>query len=430
MKRLLLAAALLFVSVPASANSRLPATNQLVFAPDNPQLMLLRSTFGFLFSKDNGVTWDWLCESAIPCQGQQDPAVALLNGGVVLSGQEVEGLATSPDLGCSWSFVQGTQNQPVIDVTRTPDGMTAFAIKNVYVSTSDAGALLYQTQMLQTVDAAKSWQPLSGVIDPTLVIDTIDVAPSDPKRLYITGQVYAQDHGTMLVSSDGGQTYTPFTIPFITNELGAYIAAVDPKVEDTVYLRTIALDPKLGTQTSRLLVSTDGGQTYVQRWTGDKMLGFALSADGSRVYVGSIMDGLLVASTTDFVFKQTSTLQIQCLAMNGTTLYACGNEANSGFILGSTLDEGMTFTPLLKLETIRGPLSCPPNTSAAQCASQWPALASQFGIDAGPPDAGTTPQSSGCGCEQSTPARHDLVWLGVLGLVVVTLRSRLFRAAR
>ena len=137
------ALALVVCGPSARANGRLPATNQLVVAPDDARTMLLRTTFGFLFSKDGGTTWDWLCESAIPCQGQQDPAVSLLNGGFVLSGQ-LEGLATSPDLGCSWSFVAGTSQQLIVDVTRTREGTNALAIQNVYASTSDAGILLYE----------------------------------------------------------------------------------------------------------------------------------------------------------------------------------------------------------------------------------------------------------------------------------------------
>ncbi len=417
----------LLTAARAHANSRLPATNQLVVAPDDPKSMLLRTTFGYLFTADTGKTWDWLCEPAIPCAGQQDPAVALLNGGVVLSGQ-IEGLATSPDRGCSWSFVAGTANQLIVDVARAADGVTAIALQNVYAQTTDAGVLLYNTQLLKTTNAAKTWVPLPGVIDPTLVIDTVDIAPSDSSRIYVTGQVYEQTHATMLVSHDGGQTYLPYSIAFIANEYGAYIAAVDPNVADVVYVRTLAKDPMTGLNTSRLLVSTDGGQTFVEHWSGGMMLGFALSPDGSRVYLGSLEDGLVAANAIDLVFSQTSTLQIQCLATSGATLFACSNEASSGFILGSTTDEGASFTPLLKLDTIHQPLACPTTSSAAICLTQWPALEQELGIDGGiATDAGDAATTS-CGCESSTRPR-DTLWVAAVAVLLI-LRSRLSRAAR
>src|SRR5262249_42737129 len=116
-RRRVAAAVLLSVAIPsaARANSRLPAADQLVAAADDPTRMLLRTTFGLLFTSDGGKNWDWLCENAIPCSGNQDPAVALLNGGVVVSGQS-EGLAQSPDFGCSWSFVPGTAQRLAADV--------------------------------------------------------------------------------------------------------------------------------------------------------------------------------------------------------------------------------------------------------------------------------------------------------------------------
>ncbi len=400
--------------------------DQLVVAPDDPTRMVLRSTFGLLFTTDSGTTWDWLCETAIPSAGNQDPAISLLNGGVVLSGQD-EGLATSPDFGCSWSFVPGTAQTLVVDVARAIGGTSAIAIKNVYASTSDAGVLLYDTQMLQTVDVGKTWNPLPGVIDPTLVIDTCDVAPSNSARIYVTGQVYGATQAMMLVSQDTGQSYLEYPIPLSPDELGAYIAAVDPNNADVIYVRTIGLTDA-GAKTSRLLVSTDGGKTWAAKWAGDLMLGFALNKDGTRVYIGTILAGLLAADTTTFAFVQKSPFQIHCLTTLGDTLYACGGEWDSGFILGSTENEGASFTTLLKLETVRGPITCPPNTSAASCAAVWPTFEALLGIDAGHPkgDAGAAPDAgtSTCGCESADLQSRDAVWLAVAFAVWFGWRRR------
>ena len=437
MKKLLAAALVMLAAPSAHANSRLPQTNQLVAAPDDPSSLLLRTTFGMLFTHDAGKTWDWLCEPAYVCQApcdstqlpQEDPAIAILNGGGVLVA-ESEGFATSPDDGCSWSFVAGTEKKITVDVARSPDGATAIGVTSVLAG-FDGGNYAYDSQMLETTNAGKTWSALSGVIDPSLVLDTIDLAPSDAQRMYVTGHVYQVSTGTMLVSSDSGQSWQSRAIPFTTGETAAFIAAVDPKNEDTVYVRTLGTTSKTFEQFSRLLVTRDAGQTWTEAWNGDKLLGFALSQDGSRVYVGSALAGLLAANASDLVFTQKSALQIQCLATVGATLYACGNEANSGWVLASTSDEGATFTPLLKLETIRGPLACAAGTPGAQCATQWPGLADQLGIDAGTtptPDAGGP--SGGCGCESSNPTPLDLVLLGAAIALFITLRSRLFRAAR
>ena len=402
----------LLVAASSHANSRLPATNQLVVAPDAPQTMLLRATFGFLFTHDGGATWDWLCESAIPLAGQQDPAVTLLAGGVVLSAQQ-DGLMSSPDVGCSWAPVPNTAKRVFVDVTRTPDGTSGYAIENLYTTTTDAGALVFATTVWQSSNAGQSWQTLPGAIDGTLAIDTLDVAPSDPTRIYVTGEVLGADHASMLVSTDGGQSYSEHPIAFTTNETGAFITGVDPTNADVVYVRTLAVDPKLGTESSRLLVSIDGGQSFAEKWNGGKLLGFALSPDGTRVYVGTLA-GLEAASTADFAFVQRSTVSIACLTMVDSTLYACSDEASSGFVLGASTDDGGSFKPLLKLETIHGPLSCPHGSPAAQCMGQWPTFAEQLGIDAG--SSGPPPPAAG-GCQ--TAPTSTALWLVPLALTVL-----------
>ncbi|HEY2369786.1 MAG TPA: hypothetical protein VGH87_25480, partial [Polyangiaceae bacterium] len=170
--------------------------------------------------------------------------------------------------------------------------------------------------------SAKTWAALPGVIDPLLTIDTIDLAKSDPQRIYVTGIQYGATVAKMLVSIDGGATYTENDIPLVAGEDGAYIAAVDPTNADLVYVRTLGVSTDNTTLVSRLLVTPDAGQSFTEHWSGDKMQGFALSPDGSRVYLGSVNAGLLVANASDLVFSQRSTLAIQCLATSGNVLYA------------------------------------------------------------------------------------------------------------
>lgn len=422
-RRSLAALALVCVTSAAHANSRLPATNQLVIAPDDASFMLLRTTFGFLFSQDAGKTWDWLCEEAISSSGQLDPAVALLNGGSVLSAES--GLAVSPDRGCSWSLVPGLETTIVPDVARASDGGAAIAVKNIYAY-ADAGTSFFDTAIYQTTNSGKTWAPLTGAIDPVLTIDTIDLAKSDPLRIYVTGIQYGSAVAKMLVSIDGGGSYAERDIPLVAGENGAFIAAVDPNNADLVYVRTLGVSPQQ-TLVSRLLVTTDAGKSFSAKWSGDKMQGFALSPDGTRVYLGSTNAGLLVANASDLAFTQKSALAIQCLATSGSTLYACSSEPSAHavtgkpFVLGASIDEGTTWAPLLALAGVRGPLQCPPQSIAATtCVPKWPALAETLAIDAGATnDAGTKPPpSSTCGCDTGGSSSSFVVLLIAAAILI------------
>jgi hypothetical protein len=48
---------------------------------------------------------------------------------------------------------------------------------------------------------------------------------------------------------------------------------------------------------------------------------------------------------------------VQCLAFQGSRLLACSDEV-SGFVVGASTDDGASFTPLLRLSCVRGPLAC------------------------------------------------------------------------
>ena len=60
-----LGAALLLAPAPAFANGRFPASNQIVFSPSDPCLIVLRTTYGILPSHDNGNSWQFICEDAL-----------------------------------------------------------------------------------------------------------------------------------------------------------------------------------------------------------------------------------------------------------------------------------------------------------------------------------------------------------------------------
>jgi hypothetical protein len=137
-------------------------------------------------------------------------------------------------------------------------------------------------------------------------------------------------------------------------------------------------------------VSADAGKTFSAKYSGGAMLGFALSPDGSKVYLGGASDGLQVASVSDFAFRQTSSVPVQCLRTSGTTLYVCSDEMTAGFTLGASTDDGAMIVPQLHVQNVRGPLACAPSSSTAACVAGWPALQQVLGGISTPPpvDAG------------------------------------------
>jgi MYXO-CTERM domain-containing protein len=435
-------AALLVRGREASANGRLPASNQLVASPSDATFLALETTFGILVSHDSGASWNWICENAAGYGGiVQDPAIAMTQGGVMAATQE--GLSVSLDRGCSWNL---PITLPAVDIAARRDSShTALALTSQPAGFTDGGDSLYTTQVHVTTDDGMTWAPLGAPIDPILFVETIDVATSDSHRIYISGMKRQPTseggivwRGALLVSSDDGAHYTEYPIPLDVNEAFSqpFIAAVDPMNANRLYMRI------MGDAPMRVLVSDDAGATFrvIYRAKGT-LTGFALSPDGGKVYLGGYLDGVLEAPATTFQFVQKSVANVTCLTATTGGLYACMSDANYGPFVGVSPDDGATFLAKFYLRCVSATPSCSAQSSIGQCdAGDLASIIGNCSVPDGGPivpgDAGASmgmnggadasPRSfqgtSGCGCSASESASAG--GLAALGLLIASTARR------
>lgn len=420
-----LATALGALASPAAANGRYPAAGQLV-ASSSASLLALETTFGLIVSRD-GVDWDWVCESVVGYGGEQDPSVAIRGQQIFVGFRG--GLAESRSAGCDWATADlRASSVDVIDIAK-PVGDEVIAVASLQIGLTDAGGADLRTMLLRKVGDG-SFTPHGAPFDKALAIETVDVAPSDPERVYLSGLRSGPSgaEGVFLSSNDGGLSFAQHTITLAVGET-PFIAAIDPNDARRVYVRTA------GAASNRLFVTDDGGESFRLVFTAaGPLLGFALSADGSMVFVGGPSDGLHRASAHELVFTRVSDAYVKCLATVGSTLYAC-SEMHKGYILGASDDQGETFRPALRFDTIRGALAC--GKTALACTKQWPALMQRLGVASIPDasastDAPTEPAehvaASPSACQSSphsASARAVLLVFACAVFVLFTLRKRM-----
>jgi hypothetical protein len=430
---LLVTLALVCSTRAAQANGRFPQAQAIESVPGSDgSTLFLRATFGILVSRDAGATWRWICERALGYEGSWDPPIAVTRDGRLWVGLE-RGLVSTLD-GCTIDAATELDGEQIKDLTVDAKGETVWALTG---APEKRGAIWRRS--------AGKWERM-GLLPDGINPMTLEVAPSRPSRVYVTGQPYGTIRGWLWRSDDGGKTITGAKNE-LANSGPLFIAAVDPKDPNRVLLR------HLHTTGSTVLVTPDAGKTFKEVLAMDSaMFGFAKSPDGLTYVAGSGLPEHGIYRSTDRGehFERVANHGVLCLHdAPGGRLFVCENP----FTLGTpgiavSTDQGKTVTPIAAFGDVKGPVLCESDAGttrdagAGLCADAWPEMhasvvprdggtkeAKDGGVkrrgDAGEPDGGATPEAarrSRCGCTLvGDPERGpDRGWLttGLLPLVV------------
>ncbi len=390
--------------------------------------------------------------------------MAFTTGSVLLAGAS-EGLFVTSDQGCTWPMA--TLTGEVRDLATESDVSHVLALT---FTVQPDGA--YQVEVSRSTDGSATWATVGPPLSDSVVPETIDPAPSDPNRIYVTGvespgysDAGATDAsapngvGVLFRSNDGGKSWVRRSIPGADLFNPPFIAAVHPTNEGVLYARIQGSSNGVSNVQSSLLYSDDAGDSWktVLVEPAD-ILGFALSPDGATVLAGygdthdplrpvdTTVLGIYRATAPGLGFSRAFQGQVGCLGFADGKLYVCGGHDSDGFELGVSTDVGTTVTRLFDYGDVQGPLACAPSTSQAQqCVPAWPytcgSLASCHDGDAGANSGATS--SGGCGCNspgksktdaigttrlELTPDATDLA--GALAFAAITAARRLLKRRR
>jgi photosystem II stability/assembly factor-like uncharacterized protein len=409
----------------AHANGRMPGANDVAFDNSDPQHLVARATFGVVQSFDRGTSWQWICEQAIDTSGViADPPLGVVADGSLVLLPPSGGALVSRDRGCSWlSAPAPLVGHRGVDLTIDPGDAAHLLVLTSTIQGTDAqGFGVYANLAIETRDSAHSWS-LLATLPEDFEAETLEVAPSDAQRIYVSGTASRNPRlGILLRSDDGGESWTQSSLELPAGTGSLLISAIDPNLADRLWLRVPARGDTIGILPARLYLSEDKGASFrMLANTRRGMFGFALSPDGTELAYGGPSDGLFVGpSDGSGAFEKVSDLGVRCLRWPAAdALYVCGTEPKDAFTLGVSRDKGASFEALYRMletcpqecaeETSFGAL-CPDawsstgpfiRASGAMCSVDWAVPAADAGAmdeqDAGPAelDAGLTEEDGG-----------------------------------
>lgn len=347
----------------AWANGAFPTPSQLVSEAGAPEHLLLRTTFGLVYSMDGGTSWDWICEDGLGYANVL-PAIGLLDSGTLVAGIPAGILSAELD-SCDFPMATGVDSDVVdLAISRSRPGVMVALTVDYEINSS---------QLWESTDAGSSFAPISNVF-PDFIATTLDASPSDPDVLYVSGADVAGDaQGLLMRSEDHGQTFVTHAVPDSVGLLWPYIAAIDPEHPDRIYVRLSGLP-------GRLKVSDDGGATFSEPLQlASELQAFALSPDGTELLVSSPASGTFRADSDSLKFRQVACVGVGCLLWNDAGIYACGDEVSDGFSVGRLVDEGSTYERLLNFTCLDPTFSCSDTTELGSlCPAAWDAVGPQL----------------------------------------------------
>jgi hypothetical protein len=395
----------------AHANGRLPGATRLAIHPNDERQLLLGLTFGLGLSRDGGASWTWLCEQQIEGNGGVlDPSMVMTSdGSLVVLSLTNGGVLVSRDDGCTFERAMGPlSGQRGIDLTLDPSQPgRVLALLSTIVEVSDAGQPRYRNLVAHSLDHGRTWGLLAELPE-DLSAETLEIAASDPNRIYVSGTASgAPLQGIVERSDDGGHRWKRTTVQLPRSSGSLFVSGIDPHDPNRVWFRVPGRGDIYGLLPARLWLSNDGATTFDQvADTQGGMLGFALSPDGNRIAFGGPLDGLYVAAADGSEPpSKVSDVRVSCLRWHSSGLYMCADEQEGTYGLGLGVDPAQGFVPVWHRSNACIGACGPTSHLAMTCRQPWETLAPLIGAEheSGSCDDSSSMRDAGGGSDAAGP---------------------------
>jgi hypothetical protein len=376
-------AALGTLSTPALADGGIPRAWGILFEPGNPSHVVLRSLFWGLFDQRSASLgandWTLLCSQVYggKALNKEDHPTVLTQGGRIMVAGGFSGLAASDD-GCSWRTIDAFGGDSVLGLAPVDSAGKKFVLLTI----KGDGSGGVTARAYGSEDRGDTWAELEGALPKDYSFASIAVAPSDPKRMYVTGVKVNVGTRVLGATTDGGKTWKSYPIPAPDGFDPTVVAAILPSDPDTVFVRVGGPDDVGAPPAPDVLwASTDGGENWVRSYAaaGD-IAGVEFSSDLKKVLVAGPMEGIKSAALADATvgkddaFQKVFSGQVWGLARNEDgKLYAGNDDFNPSqhFMLGVSSNDGASFSAVMDHCNVEFPVCPQSSTMESVCREQW-----------------------------------------------------------
>jgi MYXO-CTERM domain-containing protein len=400
---LVIAICVLSAACPVAAHDP-PEVWRLLWKSDRSGMVMLTNR-GLIFGSTSESRYSLMCNEALGVNTSEHPDIALLDDGRLIVATS-RGVKTSRD-GCDW---QGLL--PFSEVQSPALAQHPGTRSTLYLATFEKGA----GGIHESKDGGATWSRLLGVADNDFIQELV-IAPSSPSTLYASGEVFS-DTGEFTHyierSLDAGKTWERTEVMVSDVDADVAALAVSPADPSVLIAKTIARNPTVDDE--RLLVSRDGGSSFVTAFASERIYDASFSADGASIWAGTPF-ALYRSTDTGQTWTRLEGQQtmMSCVTERDGVLWVCGYFGSGQDGIAISMDGGNSFESRMDFAEVSSPLTCEPtSTTAAACQVPWQdwqreilatlPLAGAGGAPALPPTRAETTGSAGAAGAAPAPA--------------------------
>jgi hypothetical protein len=417
--RVILSLVVLLLARPALGNGAFPDSQAVLTPEDRPLEILLSTNFGLITSEDGGAEWTWSCE--------QDPNGTrnLYQLGPPprhrLFARDASGLVFTDDRGCSWTVATGTLAGAVIS-DAFPDPSNAERVLAVAAPLGGTGG---SYRVLESADGGATFGNVLYTAALGDMVSGVEISRSDPDVVYLVILKGASLEPTLAVSTDRGATWQEHDLSATLGAGSVLLIAVDSIDPQRVFLQVNAR--------SNVLAVVDGGGAVVAtplRLDGGFMSAFLQTKSGVILVSGLVGADPVLYRSRDAAHTFASLPApppLWGLSERAGTIFGAVRTGGP-FAIGTSIDEGSTWQPLMRYADVDGIAACAQVTCQDACLFEaslqlWSTqtCSPPEPPDASPHDARSRADAytqSGCGCGLSGRPRHFILPVLLVPLVI------------
>lgn len=332
-----------------------PQARSVALTPGAAGIAIALPGFGLLLRPQPEQPFSYACDALLMQQPSDVPAaLAFLPDGSLLLGTMGGVRLLSPE-GCPRSTAPSDLSGTAVIALAAHPGPLAVA----YAASAGTKAGLWRSS-----DGGASWELRAPLSDAALVT-ALRIDSDDAQRIYMSRGT-AAGHSTLLVSGDGGATFTSFD-----QDRGLTLLATPRGSAGSFW--ALARDPAFTGQRGFDLLRAD---TLAGPWTNALQLnyfgGFAIDGKGV-VWVGDEGGGVYRSDDGGLSFtKPDPESAVACLAYAGDALWACAPGGNRQPALVTRSDAQPAFAKVVAFADVDRMVDCGPDIDVGKrCAAAW-----------------------------------------------------------